>query len=308
MNDQRVLTRDRVVGNHHVIMICEPAERRRAVLRKAHPVPQLECAMVGPGLEEDGRGADHHGLRLLRIPRLAYRAVRVHCRGALRLYPPLQAVQMDVLDRAGALARVDERVSNVALLVANVALRGVLQLAPSLVVRPLRVLLSLRGAPFRALDCRGLTLRLLVKRGERRHVHRDIGGGAHLGHEHIRLAETEHVTLAQPPRDEPCAAHSQLEEDVAAVAWEAGCAAAWSVCIDDRIEPERAILALVANEGSTSRKLPVSNEYGRRRRGRRLLSHQALLFAQVAGSGNGVQRGTGLIHCIVLLEDTLLLL
>jgi len=115
-----VLARDGVIGNHHVVVLGEAAERSRAVVSEAHPVPQPQRSMVGPRLEQQGRRPDHHRLRLLRVARLADRAVRVDRRRALGLDPALQAVEVHVLDRAGAHARRDQRVARPSRLVANI--------------------------------------------------------------------------------------------------------------------------------------------------------------------------------------------
>lgn len=64
-----------------------------------------------------------HVEQLRDLLRFAYGAVRIDSRRSLRLYPAGKAAQVNVFDRPGALARINERVVLVPGLIADVALR-----------------------------------------------------------------------------------------------------------------------------------------------------------------------------------------
>eukprot|EP00962_Isochrysis_galbana_P027186 scaffold8518_cov135-Isochrysis_galbana.AAC.3 len=83
---------------------------------------------------------------------------------------------------------------------------------------------------------------------------------ADLGYEHVRLAQTEDVALLQPPRNEPCPSHAELEEDVSARAREARRAAHDPVLVDHGAEPEVIVFAIVANERALPGKLSPEEE------------------------------------------------
>mmetsp|Transcript_35376 Transcript_35376/g.85937 ORF Transcript_35376/g.85937 Transcript_35376/m.85937 type:complete len:230 (-) Transcript_35376:158-847(-) len=219
-------------------------------------------------------------------PRLAHRAVGVDRRGAFRLDPPGEAADVNVLDRAGALARANHRVVRVARLVADVALRR------RAVWR--RVRLLLRGAGHLALRRGGGAV------GEVLHEARVRGGrDAHVAHEDVRLAEAEDVALAQAPRDKALAAHAQLEEDVAAVAREVGGGVSPAL-VEHGDEGEGAVLPLVPDVRAPARELQVADKDGSGGRVAPLL-----LGFHLAVARDGVERGARLVDRVLLVEDAL---
>jgi len=73
----------------------------------------------------------------------------------------------------------------------------------------------------------------------------------------------------------------------------------------DGIEPEAAIVALILNECTSPRQLPVADRYGGHRRRSRGLSK--FLFCQILGPGDCIQSSTSFINSILLLQDSLVL-
>lgn len=207
---------------------------------------QLERAVVGPRFEHDGGGVDHHGLRRLRVLGLADGAVGVHGTGAFRLHPPLQALQVHVLHSPSALAQVQQRIALAAWVVANIALWSARIRVGVIVVH-----IRLRLLDVVVWNC-SLLQQLCMRLG--------IILEADLGNKHVSLAQTEDVALLQPPRNEPCPPHAQLEEDVSARAREAGRAADGPVLVDHRAEPEVVVLTIVANKSTPPRELSEAKE------------------------------------------------